>query len=542
MTPLRENSGFPEQQRPTGSTAAPPLTVRAMPASHPEQVFFHFDFLRSLQLHGKLAIGIFALALTLATAYVLRMWPIYEAQSLVYIQPAPLHLMDRGASNSWPFDSNTYESYIQQQIHSVTRSDVLLGALHKLPVTAWRQSAESEQAAADRLGRAVEVTRVGTGYQVSITARTSDATLAAQISNAVASSFIESATRELRSGDAQRLNSQLAQLTAAGGATPRLQRSNELAADIQRLQSRFSAVDEQYRTLTMENNAPGAVYLSAAAVPPLHASHSGVLRNALVLAFAGLLLGIVAALTAHNLDPHMVPASSTVASTAPSDALFRAEEAPRLTPRPLRREPSHRGQNPSSAAGQESKRAAPPRYGTPATPGRAAAPGPPSPTAPASARAYRSPEPPRDSVANAPQAPNLQPGGTLDTDADDIPYSAASRLGGLRNLFTALGLRGLDKDTGFGSAEPETASRSQRQPERPVYAEAYTAPPADSSDPTNPSIAAVTASPEFLPLRAPEITEKEKEPPRPANPAPVQRDPEELQTLPSWRGQYRRRR
>ncbi len=961
MTPQREQPGFPKQHQPPAEPApAPPATVRAMPADHPEQVFFRFDLLRSLQLHGRLAIGIFALAVTLATAYVLRMWPIYEAQSLVYIQPAPPRLMERGPSNSWPFDSNTYESYIQQQVHNVTRSDVLLGALHKLPVTAWRQSAESEQAAADRLGRAIEVTRVGTGYQVSIAVRASDAALAAQISNAVAASFIESATRELRSGDAQRiellreerdrvlkelasareeqedlnkklgvaaigstnsnpfdeqisqiraelvkartandeaaarlttmatgqstssaaldaaadeivsadagmvsmktslnqrrsvlitqmanltpnhpqykqdaqelaqinasldsmtkdlrakagahiqqrlksdlertsgveakLNAQLAQLTAAaGGATPRLQRSNELAADIQRLQSRFSAVDEQYRNLTMENNAPGAVYLSAAAVPPLHASQSGVLRNALVLAFAGLLLGVVAALTAHNLDPHiyiatdvervlgfapmaqlpdfsqvseivaeeymlrlasaveyayqhgglhsciftgiapgsgvttvatrvtamleamgrstvLVDASGTppplaapmngpegatdlvatqrgsrtsvllqqmtqessedtivLSDTAPllvsgeteylarfvnsaiviiqsgvttreqlrevavtlqrlqvatvgfvlnrialpkanpsfrrsvkaveqhlqaqgraysrhtvrsqasagpelenahassaaaqqksavpagapaaqspatpspqTDATLKSEESPHLTARPLRKEPSHRAQDPVAAAAQSAAQAIPARHAERAAPAQ-----PSTPAAPAAARASRPPEPPRPSVATSPQVPNVQPSETIETDLDDIPYSAASRLGGLRNLFTSLGLKGLDKDPEFRGPEPEPEPRFRRQPERPVYAEAYVASPEGTTAPADPSITAVTAPPEFLPPRALEIAEKEKEPARPANPAPIQRDPEELQTLPSWRGQYRRRR
>ena len=452
----------PSQEAPAG--------VRPMPAGDPEQVFFHLDFLRSLRLHRKLATGIFATTLLLAAAYLVKEWNSYTAQALVYVQPAPPRLMQNGPENRWPFDQNTYDSYIQQQIHNVTRPDVLMAAVQKIP--GWQKSGENPQLGAARLGRSLEVARVGSGYQISITSRAKNADLAAEIANAAAGSFIESATRELRAGDTQRiellreerdriqkelasdrteqddlnkklgvasigaspmdpideqigavraelvkaradndeaaarlttmghggtnssaaldaeadeivsadpgmvsmktslnarrsllisqmanltpshpqykqdsdelaqinssldamtkelrakagahieqklkndlertssvearLNGQLGQLTAeAGTAGPRLQRSNELATDIQRLQNRFAVVDEQFRNLALENSAPGAVYLSAAAVAPPGATRGLVLRNAFVVLLGGLLLGLGAALVAHNLD------------------------------------------------------------------------------------------------------------------------------------------------------------------------------------------------------------------------------------------------
>ena len=454
------------------SASTLPSAARLMPATQQDQAFFHFDLARSLYLHRWLAIGILGVAVALAAAYVIISGPVYTAQSLVYIQPAPPRMMESVPTQHWPYDANTYESYIQQQVHNVTRSDVLLSAVRKLPAGTWRQARESEQGAADRLARAVQVTRVGTGYQVSIAARARTPELAAQIANALATSFVENASRELRAGDTQRmailreerdrvmkemvadrseqetlnkklgvaaigtgnfdpyddqvseiraelikaraandeaaarltsmapqnsvsstaldaqadelasadpglvsmktslnarravlisqmanltpshpqyrqdaeelaqinsslegmmkdlrakasdriqqklrsdlertsslearLNGQLAQLTgAAGGATPRLQRANDLATDIQRLQNRFTVVDEQLRNLTMENNAPGADYISAPAVPPSRASESVVLRNAFVLVFAGLIFAVVAAVVANNID------------------------------------------------------------------------------------------------------------------------------------------------------------------------------------------------------------------------------------------------
>lgn len=447
--------------------------VRPMPSGDHEQVFFHFDFLRSLRMHRKLAFTIFALTLLAAGGYIARGWNNYTAQALVYVQPAPPSLLQTAPENRWPYDANTYESYIEQQIHNVTRPDVLAAAAQKIP--GWVSSGENLQLAASRVGRALEVARVGTGYQISITAKAKSAERAAQIANAAAASYIESATREMRSGDDQRiqllqeerervqaeldadraeqndlnkklgvaslggapvdpvdqqieevrselikaradndeaaarlmatdrggaastaaldaeadelvsadagmvsmktalnarrsqlisqmanltpnhplykqdqeelakinssletmtnqlrakaaahiqqklksdlertsdvearLNAQLGQLTAeAGSAGPRLQRLNELGADIQRLQSRFALVDEQYRNLTLENHAPGAVYLSAPAVAPLGASRDLVFRNALVILLGGLLFGWGAAILAHNLDPRI---------------------------------------------------------------------------------------------------------------------------------------------------------------------------------------------------------------------------------------------
>lgn len=969
-----------------GPLAVPPPTVRAMPAGNPARVFFHFDFLRSLQLHRALAIGIFSTAVLLASAYVLRMWPIYMAQSLVYIQPAPPRLIAKGTSNRLPYDSDAYESYIQQQIHNITRPDVLLGALHKLPAISWRTSAETEQAAADRLGKSIEVARVGTGYQVSITARNSNATLAAQVSNSVASSFIESATRELRSGDTQliellheegerllkelaadreeqedlnrklggatvgasmpdpfdeqirqvraelikaraandeaaarltsiatggsastaalnaeadeivsadpgmvgsktalnqrrsviitqmanlapnhpqykqdaeelaqinasleamnvelrskaethfqqrlktdlertsaveaQLNARLAQLTAAAsGASPRLQRSNELAGDIQRLQNRYASVDKQYRNLTTEDNAPGAVYLSAAAVPPIHATNSGVLRNAMVVVFAGLLLGIAAAVTANNLDPHvytstdverilgfapmsqlpdfaqvsegvaeectlrlavaienayqqgglqscvftgvtpgagvttvvtrvrtlleamgrstvLVDASGTAAADASSPAgsdattelmtkqrgsrstallqkvaeetgeetivladsspvlisgetedlarfidsaiiviesgvttraqlrdvastLRRLEVAaagvvlnridlakadptflhsvrsverhlkaqdqsyahgtaigrpseplvqetarkpssagpsasvgpfppfpgeqsspvtgktpadpistpsaasrivdagdkvvPRLTPRPLRgREPAPSASpQPASSAAQQMAQVRSstslPVEQPAAQPSRQFADAP-SPAPPV----RRATEPPAVELAPpvpvpARRAPDIAAASQV--ELEDLPYSAASRLGGLRVLLVSLGIQSMEQELGLRAPELETGTRPSEQVERPVYAQPLAQTGASSTGPSIPSSAAVTAEPEFLPPNpGMESAERKLENVMPATPTPHrdQANPsEEVQTLPSWRGQYRKRR
>jgi len=62
---------------------------------------------------------------------------------------------------------------------------------------------------------------------------------------------------------------------AAVSATPKLQRANDLATDIVRLQTRNASVDEQLHNLMIEDSAPGAAHLSATAVAPLYPQSPG---------------------------------------------------------------------------------------------------------------------------------------------------------------------------------------------------------------------------------------------------------------------------
>jgi uncharacterized protein involved in exopolysaccharide biosynthesis/Mrp family chromosome partitioning ATPase len=474
-----ESLGSLDRLLPGDGAVASSSAARSTAPGHGAQALFRLDLLRSLQMHRRLALGIALAGVALAVAYWFLTGPVYVAQSVVYVQPAPPRVMTQGPSwpytQRWPYDSNTYESYITQQMQNVTRADVLTGALHKLEAGVWQQGGESEQAAAERLRHSIEVTRQGTGYQFSISARASDPAVAAEVANAVAASFIDSASHEQKAGDTQRLavlgeerdrvqtalaadraeqetlnkqlgvasigisapdvydedigrirgelvtartahdeaaarlttlvsgnasssaaldaeadeiaaadpglvsmktslnqrravlisqmanltpnhpqykqdadelakingtldsmmkdlrakastriqqklrtdlertaqvesrlNAQLGQLTgAAGSATSKLQRSNDLAVDINRLQNRFTTVDEEWRNLMLEEGAPGSAFLSAAAVPSLRPLTSGVLRNTALLILAGLFFAMLAAVIAHKMDPRV---------------------------------------------------------------------------------------------------------------------------------------------------------------------------------------------------------------------------------------------
>jgi hypothetical protein len=206
--------------------------------------------LGSLHMHRRLAWGFALAGLLLAAIYVVSNWSIYTAQSLVYIQPTPSAVTETTLMH-WPYnyDPAAYGSYIQQQMLSMTRPDVLAGAVHKLAPGEWQQSGESDESAADRLQGAVEVERVRTSYLVAITAHANNPDTAAALANALAASYIEN-------------NAQV--------------------------------------------SAPGTAYLAEAAVPGWHFATAGVARNALLLLFAFILLGLAAAVVARKMDQRAV--------------------------------------------------------------------------------------------------------------------------------------------------------------------------------------------------------------------------------------------
>ena len=461
----------------TNGTAPVPAIAHGLTS---DQAIFRFDLKRSLRMHRRLALGFALAGVVLAAVYAARNWSVYTAHCLVYVQPTPSAVLEQGGTH-WPYnyDPATYDSYIEQQMLSMTSPDVLAGALHKLNPGAWQESGESEQSAVERMKGAVEVARVETSYNVTITAHATNADAAAALANAVAASYIENTSHQQRASDAERLtmlreererikkeldddrteqaalnaklgvaaigpeapehydsdigqihdalvkartdhdeaaarltsmnagsgasstalndaaetliaadpglaslkaglearraalvsqmanltpnhpqykqdqeelakidaaletqtqelrakaatrieqqlrtdldrtsslearlNGELAQMTsAAAGATPKLQRSADLASDITRLQTRFNTVDEQLQNQTLEDSAPGTANLAEAAVPPTHAAIAGVIRNALLLLFGFIALGLAAAIVAHKMDPHVYVAA-----------------------------------------------------------------------------------------------------------------------------------------------------------------------------------------------------------------------------------------
>jgi capsular polysaccharide biosynthesis protein/Mrp family chromosome partitioning ATPase len=477
--------------------AAAGIPYSGLPPEGGELRLFRLDLLRAMQLHKRLVMVLTLLGLAAAVVETVRVWPVYKAESQVYIQPAAPRVLEQGSNNNrWAADAASYESYVQQQVQSVSQPQVLLDALHRLRPGLWQRSGESDQEAAARMGKSIKTERIGSSYQITITAQANSADAAAQIANALAASLIDNVARQQKAGNPERiamlqeersriqsemnadhteqealskqlgvaavtpsptdvfqsenndlrsalvkaradhddaaarlaslgggksstsldamadeivatdpglssmkqmleqrrsvLVTQMANLTpnnpqykqdaaelaqientiashalelrrqvaarieqrmradlnrtaeveeklnaqvrtlagTAADSTPRLQRAADLVNDLQRLQNRFSAVDDQLHNLLLENSAPGAAFLSAAAIPPLHPSYGVLLRRALPLALSGFLLATLLAIALHRFDTRIYVAADVerVLGAGPMAQLPELEE------------------------------------------------------------------------------------------------------------------------------------------------------------------------------------------------------------------------
>ena len=139
----------------------------------------------------------------------------------------------------------------------------------------------------------------------------------------------------------------------------------------------------------------------------------------------------------------------------------------------------------------------------------------------------------------APQPGSPEPAPHDAPPEDEDFGNPPSRLSGLRNMLVSLGRRSLIEEE-YGADEADAEPRFERAMVRPAYHEPTT--PEAESDASVP--VRVTAPPEFLRPQPAAEAEKEKEPLRPTPPVPrrERESPDEIQTLPSRRGQYRKKR
>ncbi|HWE85584.1 MAG TPA: hypothetical protein VG267_11615 [Terracidiphilus sp.] len=384
-----------------------------------------------------------------------------------------------------------------------------------------------------------------------------------------------------------RLNGQLAKITgAAGRPTPRMQRANQLATDIARLQARFTTVDGQIRTLSMENPAPDAVYLSAPAVAPLHADHGKIYRNALAILLAGMVLALAAALIVHKPRQRQYVAANDeqtlgVGSMALLADLHEAADkdatvvAGPAKPGEPRKESAPAA--PSVPAQPSREREAGSRFSVPYTGEegpyswrarlRAEKEAlfpilPPAERAGAADGSERQPVASRrkeplkewwDELAPPAEHPGADQAHAAPVSTQDAAPSPAqpvaeqnenptvSRLSGLRNLLVSQGIQNLHRKMEQRRQVAAREPRMETLPESDIIVQSMEP---DENDDSWPAPMEVTGHPELNPLLFnPEPAERDEEPKTPAQPPPINRwdGPDDIDILPSQRGQYRPR-
>ncbi len=164
--------------------------VKAAPAPAPIPHGFEFDLLDSLQRHWKLAIIVFlAIAIGGCQWAFMTNRPIYRAETTIYVPPDL-------AKDSGDGVSSLYATFVNQQIMTILHYDTLSEALQRLEKAgvSLKRVGQTEQQAVDNLRNDLQVQRIPDSYEISIQTANGDTNKAAEITNAVAQSFLDGGT------------------------------------------------------------------------------------------------------------------------------------------------------------------------------------------------------------------------------------------------------------------------------------------------------------------------------------------------------------
>jgi succinoglycan biosynthesis transport protein ExoP len=158
------------------------------------------DVIRSLRLHKMLATVIALLIIGLGGAFLARHRPTFEATSVVYVSPNFPATLKASEEQDYPYDS-----YIEEQVHSIKSYNVLSSALRQIKPGVWQFPGETLESAVDRLQHLMTVKRDGLSYQVLISLQDRDPQAVAAIVNAVTDSYLAGISGEEFYGRDKRL-------------------------------------------------------------------------------------------------------------------------------------------------------------------------------------------------------------------------------------------------------------------------------------------------------------------------------------------------
>jgi succinoglycan biosynthesis transport protein ExoP len=120
--------------------------------------------------------------------------------------------------------------------------------------------------------------------------------------------------------------------TRANSAAPKIQRAEAIQSDLERLQTRYSAVDDRISNLELESSSPGSVHLFSPAMTPLGPERSKIILLIIGIFPVSIIAGIIAAIAMDLLDPHIYTASDVeaVLGFAPIGMLFDDREVTQI--------------------------------------------------------------------------------------------------------------------------------------------------------------------------------------------------------------------
>jgi uncharacterized protein involved in exopolysaccharide biosynthesis len=179
---------------PTDSpVAAVPQAQTSIQAPQEKGLDLNLDLARSLRMRRSLAIVAGVFVLLFLIHFGLSRRPYYKATSLIYVQPI---VSKTPTDISGNYDSSRYDMYIQQQLLTFERPDILGHALDLLPPAIRGTFSNDPDDATKQLASDLKVDRVAGSYQLSVTVAEGNPAIVAPIANAVVAAYLQNGQQD----------------------------------------------------------------------------------------------------------------------------------------------------------------------------------------------------------------------------------------------------------------------------------------------------------------------------------------------------------
>jgi succinoglycan biosynthesis transport protein ExoP len=185
---------LPASEHPTsaGFIRLPSLSTQ-QPAGSAQRPKSNIHVIASVRRHWYVFLSVLIVILVCG-AYALRkkVKPLYQATSIVYVAPKfPKMLPGDDSELDLPYDS-----YVQDQIQTVTRYDIIADAIEKLPPSVRHRTGPALPYEIQVLQKTLDVKRMGSTYEVSIALSGSSPGGLAEIVNTVTNTYVKRAKNE----------------------------------------------------------------------------------------------------------------------------------------------------------------------------------------------------------------------------------------------------------------------------------------------------------------------------------------------------------
>jgi len=186
--------------------AGVPPALTSMQSTQDGGSGFNLDLARSLRMHRKLAIAVGVVILLLLIPLGVTRKPAYQATTLIYVQPVS---SKAPTDASMIYDSARYDTYMEQQLLTFHRPDILGRALDQFPPAVRATFVPDRDKAIKQLDTDLTITREQGSYQIAVMAIERDPNVVAPIANGVTLAFLENGQQDDLALNHQQLDSLL---------------------------------------------------------------------------------------------------------------------------------------------------------------------------------------------------------------------------------------------------------------------------------------------------------------------------------------------